>query len=137
MATNGNGKSKINATGMMPDANVGGRVVSQIIKRTGLRKQLVKMATTAIAPLGLLTLCMLPSIVKALSTLANIALVGAVIYFGFRILNARLGAGSGAEAKGRVGKSFDFITQEELEARKARAYSPGGCTQAEETITTH
>jgi len=138
MAANGNGNTKINTTGMMPDASIGGRVVSQIIKRTGLGKHLVKMATAVIAPLGLLTLCMLPSIVKALSMLANVALVAAAIYFGFRILGTRNGAGKGATTgtEGRFGKSFDFITKEELEERKARAYSPGGYARSEETIAT-
>lgn len=121
-----NGKSStkdfFKATGAMPSTSMDGKILSQIIKMTGIKRHMMRTASAITAPLALLTLCMLPSILKALSVVSGIASVAIVAFFAYRMLGAK---GATTDAGQALRKNRRHITAEELEARKARAYSFG------------
>lgn len=133
--TNGKNSNKdfFTVTGAMPATGMGNKVVSEVIKATGIKKHAMRTAKTIMAPLALLTLCMLPSIVKALSVVSGIASIAVVAFVAYRLFGTK---GQVSETTGALHKSRRTITPEELEARKARAWSFGGRAQADEMPAT-
>lgn len=127
-------KASYTTMGAMPANDMSAKVISEILKATGVKKHVMRTATTITVPLALLTLCMLPSIMKALSVLSGIISVGIAFAFGYRILSLR---GMTPEAPKVLGESRHRITAEELAARKAKAYSfaEDGATDGANSMT--
>jgi hypothetical protein len=113
---------------MMPGMGPTGKVVADILKVTGAKRRITKTATTMTAPLALLALTMLPSIAQALSMISSAASLGLIAFMGYKILKAK--GIMGSEAVPEIRSSRRSITPEELEARKARAYSFGNDDEA-------
>lgn len=82
-------KASYTTMGAMPANDMSAKVISEILKVTGVKKHVMRTATTITVPLALLTLCMLPSIMKALSVLSGIISIGIAFAFGYRILALR------------------------------------------------
>lgn len=133
-----NGKRTYGTSGMMPNANIGGKVVSEVLKATGIKKQITKTASAVTVPLALLALVMLPSIAQALSLIASAASLAFMAFMGYKVLKAK--GIMGGDSVGGIQKNRSTISAEELEARKARAYSfnPDGtvATQGRNTSMT-
>lgn len=132
---NTTGKGTFKATGAMPGTGTGYAVISEIMKVTGVRKQVMRTARTITLPLAFLTLCMLPSIAGALAVVGHVATVGIVGFVAYRLLTPGTGLSGGIAPR----KSGRTITAEELAARKARAYSFGkqGQTSTTRSMTTN
>ena len=114
------GKGTFGATGAMPS---NGKMISDIMKATGLSKQISKTASAIVVPLVLMTLIMLPAIAKALTMVSSGASLALIAFMGYKVLKAKGIMGNPSEDG--VRKSSRVITPEELEARKARAYAFG------------